>query len=80
MGLLAGRLIELALIALTALILGRVFLSWFDPAARSQLGGIVYSTTEPFLAPVRRRLPPTGALDLSPLIVLVALSILLRLF
>jgi YggT family protein len=79
-GLLAGNLIELALVALTALVLGRVLLSWFDPSGRSPLGAIVYSTTEPILGPVRRRLPPTGALDLSPLIVLVGLSILLRLF
>ena len=79
MGLFAGRLVEFALVALTALILGRVLLSWFDPAGRSQLGSFVYSTTEPILAPVRRRLPPTGALDLSPMIVLIVLSILLRL-
>jgi YggT family protein len=78
-GLFAGRLVEFALVALTALILGRVLLSWFDPAGRSQLGSFVYSTTEPILAPVRRRLPPTGALDLSPMIVLIVLSILLRL-
>jgi len=78
-GLFAGRLVEFALAALTALILGRVLLSWFDPAGRSQLGSFVYSTTEPILAPVRRRLPPTGALDLSPMIVLIVLSILLRL-
>jgi YggT family protein len=76
----SGKLIEIAVIALTVLILGRVFLSWFDPGARSRLGGILYSTTEPFLGPVRRRLPPTGALDLSPFIVLVGLSILMRLF
>ena len=80
MGLFAGRLVEFALVALTALVFGRVLLSWFDPAGRTQLGAFVYSTTEPILAPVRRRLPPTGALDLSPLIVLIVLSLLVRLF
>jgi YggT family protein len=72
-------LIELALIAFTVLVFGRVLLSWVDPRGRSQLGTFVHSATEPVLGPVRRALPRTGALDLSPLIVLVVLSVLLRL-
>ena len=80
MGLFGSRLVEFALLAATLLILGRVMLSWVDPRGRTQLGGFVYSATEPFLAPIRRARPPTGALDLSPLIVLIVLSLLLRLF
>jgi YggT family protein len=75
-----GNLVELALLAFTLLIFGRVLLSWVDPAGRSQLGSFVHAATEPILGPVRRALPRTGALDLSPLIVLVVLSVLLRLF
>jgi len=33
--------------------------------------------TEPLLAPIRRLLPATGALDLSPLILMLVLSALL---
>jgi YggT family protein len=73
-------LIHVALLALWLLIFGRVLLSWFDPAGRSQLGSFVISTTEPILGPIRRALPPTGMLDLSPLIVLILLSILFPLF
>ena len=73
-------MIELALLAATLLVLGRVLLSWIDPGGRSQVGSFVISTTEPILGPVRRALPPTGALDLSPMIVLIVLTILLRLF
>ena len=76
----ASNLIELALLALTVLVLLRVVLSWVDPSGRSQLGGFVYPATEPILGPIRRALPPTGALDLSPLIVLIVLTLLLRLF
>jgi YggT family protein len=79
-GVFVGNLIQFALLALTGLILVRVLLSWVDPAGRSQLGAFAFSATEPILAPVRRVLPPTGAIDLSPLIVLIVLSILLRLF
>jgi YggT family protein len=79
-GIFGRNLIELALLAATLLVLGRVLLSWIDPSGRSQLGSFVISTTEPILGPVRRALPPTGALDLSPMIVLIVLTILLRLF
>jgi YggT family protein len=78
-GLFLGNLIQIGLIALTLLILGRVLLSWVDPGRRSQLGTFLYQTTEPILAPVRRALPSTGAIDISPMIVLIILTVLLRL-
>ena len=75
-----SNLIQIALIAVWLLVLGRVLLSWVDPGGRSQLAGFVYSATEPILAPIRRVLPPTGMIDLSPLILLILLSVLWRLF
>jgi YggT family protein len=60
-------------------VFGRVLLSWFDPAGRSPVGAFVISATEPILAPIRRALPRTGMIDLSPLIVLIVLSVLWRL-
>ena len=75
-----SNLIQIALIAVWLLILGRVLLSWVDPGGRSQLGGFVFSATEPILAPIRRVLPQTGMVDLSPLILLILLSVLWRLF
>ena len=39
----------------------------------------IYRVTEPALRPIRRILPPMGGLDLSPLIVLIALWFLQRL-
>lgn len=79
MGLFLGNLIQLALLAMTLLIVGRVVLSWVDPGGRNQLTSFVFQTTEPILAPVRRALPSTGAVDLSPMIVLIVLTVLLRL-
>jgi YggT family protein len=75
-----SNLIQVAFLAVWLLIVGRVILSWVDPAGRSQIGGFVISATEPILAPVRRALPRTGMIDLSPLIVLIVLSVLWRLF
>lgn len=56
------------------LVLGRVLLSWFDPAGRSQLSRTLVMATEPFLAPIRNRLPSAGMFDLSSLLVLIVLG------
>jgi YggT family protein len=78
-GLLLTNILQIAFLALWLLVLGRVLLSWFDPAGRTPVGAFVISATEPILAPIRRALPRTGMLDLSPLIVLIVLSVLWRL-
>jgi YggT family protein len=59
-------------------VLGRVLMSWIDPAVQRPISRTLYRWTEPVLAPVRRVLPKTGSLDLSPLVVLLGLGILLR--
>jgi YggT family protein len=41
-----------------------------------QVGNVLYQLTEPVLAPIRRRMPNFGALDLSPLVVLVIIFFL----
>jgi YggT family protein len=77
-GLLVGNLLQILFLAVWLLVLGRVLLSWFDPAGRTSLASFVIAATEPILAPIRRVLPPTGMLDLSPLIVLIVVSVLWR--
>jgi YggT family protein len=72
--------VELFVLALTLLILGRVLASWFDASGRSQLSRFLYQATEPILAPVRRLLPRMGMLDLSPMIVIVILTLILQAF
>jgi YggT family protein len=78
-GVLVSNFLQIAFLAVWVLVLGRVLLSWFDPAGRTAGGSFVISATEPILAPIRRSLPRTGMLDLSPLIVLIVLSVLWRL-
>jgi YggT family protein len=77
-GVLVSNALQIAFLAVWLLVLGRVLLSWFDPAGRTPVGAFVISATEPILAPIRRSLPRTGMLDLSPLIVLIVLSVLWR--
>ncbi len=70
--------IQFLLTAVWALVLGRVVMSWVDPGGRSQVSMLLFQATEPILAPVRRMLPTTGAIDWSSLVVLIVLSLLFR--
>jgi len=60
------------------IVLGRVLMSWIDPGTQRPISRTLFRWTEPVLAPVRRALPRTGSLDLSPLVVLLGLGILMR--
>ena len=56
----------------------RVILSWVNPNPFNPLVRIFYVLTEPVLAPIRRVLPSMGGLDLSPIVVFIAISLLIR--
>lgn len=70
--------IQLFVTALWLLILGRVLLSWVNPRFEGPVARFLYETTEPLLAPIRRVLPSTGMIDLSPLVLILLLGVLLR--
>ena len=63
-----------SLVVLAAVVMSWIRVDWRHPLAR-----IVYSLTEPVLAPIRRLLPVMGGLDFSPMVVLLALQALRRL-
>lgn len=72
--------IQFLLIAVWALVLGRMLISWVDPAGRNQISIFLVQATEPLLGPVRRMLPSTGAVDWSGFVVLIVLGFLWRAF
>jgi YggT family protein len=53
----------------------RAILSWVSQG-RSPVDYVLHQLTEPFLAPIRRVIPPLGGLDLSVLIAIIALQFL----
>ncbi len=69
--------IQFLLMALWALIFGRMIMSWVDPQGRNQVSAFLYSTTEPILGPVRRMLPQTGMIDWSGFIVLILIGFII---
>jgi YggT family protein len=70
--------LEILVLVLWLLVLGRVLISWVDPTARNAVSRYVVAITEPMLAPIRRVLPQTGMIDFSPLILMLGLGVLLR--
>ena len=74
MGLIPGLIDLYSLVLLAA-----VILSWLPVNRRNPLVTMVYRLTEPVLAPIRGALPPMGGLDLSPMVLLIALQLLKRL-
>ena len=42
----------------------------------SQIGNMLYQLTEPMLRPIRRFMPNLGSIDISPIILLLAISFL----
>lgn len=57
----------------------RIVLSWFSPEPGTAVYSVerfLGSVTDPILEPVRRVVPRTGMLDLSPLVVLIGVQIL----
>jgi YggT family protein len=61
-------------------IIAAALISWVSPDPRNPVVQFLHKVTEPVLRPVRNLLPPwkTGGLDLSPLIVIIAIQFIDR--
>ena len=57
-------------------ILIQVILSWVSPGNYNPAIGLLYSLTAPVLRPAQKILPPMGGIDLSPMLVMIALFLL----
>ena len=82
-GALAGTLFAVALVDLLQTtvkmllfaVVVQALLSWVSPHAPVQY--VLDSLTRPLLRPIRRLLPPVANVDLSPLVLILALTVLL---
>lgn len=68
----AGLLVNFYFFALLAMII----LSWVAPGSSNPVVHLIYQLTAPVMAPFRRLLPDMGGLDLSPILVFIAINIL----
>ena len=61
-------------------IIARAIFSFFPISSGSPVASIVeflYKVTEPVFQPIRRVLPPLGGLDLTPLVLIIAINIVM---
>jgi YggT family protein len=71
--------VNLALYVYMWLIIARALVSWVNPDPYNPIVRFLYNVTEPVLGAVRRRLPLIfGGIDLSPLLVILAIVFLQR--
>jgi len=71
MGYFIYSLIRILFTLYTLILFARAFLPLFGLAYSNPLMRFVYDVTEPLLAPIRRRLPPIGPIDFSPLVLIL---------
>ncbi len=70
------NILSLVLTVLQIAIIARSLFSWFDPTGRTPIGSLLATVTDPVIAPIRRVLPNTGMIDISPLVALLIIYLL----
>lgn len=74
-----AKLVELANGLLTLykyILLASVVISWVNADPYNPIVNFIYRVTEPLLRRIRRHMPDTGALDLSPLVAFAIIYVL----
>jgi len=69
------KLLKLSVYLLIGALFVQAILSWVNP--HSPLEGLLNVVTYPFLAPLRRRIPPIGNIDLTLLVLLIVCQLIL---
>lgn len=64
---------------LTWAIVARSLLSWFPVDQGSPLYQLLFRVTEPIIEPIRRIMPQTGMMDLSPMAAIIMLLVMSQL-
>ncbi|OQX69876.1 MAG: hypothetical protein B6A08_03090 [Sorangiineae bacterium NIC37A_2] len=75
-----ARIIHLAIEIYSAILFGAVIVSWVAPRSRHPFVQFLRRATDPVLEPIRRILPAAGGIDFSPMVALLLLQLLGRLF
>lgn len=66
-------ILNLAIDLYTYVIFAAIIISWVAPNSEHPAIQLVHRVTEPVFAPIRKMLPDLGGIDLSPIVVLLAL-------
>jgi YggT family protein len=55
------------------ILIARAIISWVNPDPYNPVVNFLHRVTEPVLAPIRRILPDMGGIDISPIVVFMAI-------
>lgn len=72
------QIVNIVFEVLNWLIIARCILTFVRHNPAQPLIKFIYDVTEPIMGPFRRLMPSTGAIDFSPIILILALSVLQR--
>ena len=71
-----AKIADILLTIYMYIVIGRAVISWVNPDPYNPIVNFLYRATEPILSRVRRMIPHLGGMDLSPLIVILAIYFL----
>ena len=74
-----AKIIELADGLLTIykyILLASIIISWVNPDPYNPIVNFIYRATDPLLRKIRRHMPDTGVLDLSPIVAFAIIYVL----
>ncbi len=71
----AVKLFKISIYLLMAAVFIQAILSWVNPY--TPLSGMLAGLTQPFLLPLRRRIPLAGNIDLSPMVLLIICQLII---
>jgi len=72
---LAG-VVHVLLMAVMLVVIARAVLSWVSPDPYNPVVRVIIQLSEPLLYPIRRRIPILGGVDLSPMLLILAVVFL----
>ncbi len=73
----AVKIVKMSIYILMVAVIVQAILSWVNPY--SPVGPLLNSLTQPFLRPLQKRIPTLANVDLSPLVLIIALQLTLML-
>ena len=68
-----GYVLDAALSIMVFIVIARAILSWVNPDPFNPIVRFLVSSSEPLLRPIKRHLPSFGGLDLSPIVLILAI-------
>ncbi len=71
-----AKLVNVAFSAYIWIVIGRAIISWVNADPYNPIVRFLVQATDPVLEKIRRYVPPMGGLDLSPMLLILALVFL----